>query len=175
MVRIRYRLTAEDFAELKAERRGGLIKRILRILAGSFLGLLGLALVWQACFFWSRHLWPADLTVASMGLVLLWVGIDAPGLTWLLHRLSDAHAQREIDVYEGKLAWSSGNRSHESAWIPERGFQENAKFSFYRRSDRMRGWLSRSALSILTRREAFERSCNNNPRPVATRSNAGSF
>ncbi len=130
MVRIRYRLTAEDFAELEAVRRGGPIKRILRILAGSFLGLLGLALVWQACFFWSRHLWPANLTVASMGLVLLWVGIDAPGLTWLLHRLSDPHAQREIDVYEGKLAWSSGNRSHESAWIPERGFQENARFFF---------------------------------------------
>ncbi len=126
MVAIRYSLTREDLAELEAERRGGILRRSFRILAGSFCGLLGLFTIWQVNFFFPRH--HGSGLITAMGVVCLWAGFECPGLAWLFGILSDPYAECELVVHPGKLAVSARGKTREFRWLPRRGFKESEKF-----------------------------------------------
>lgn len=130
MVTIRYRLTPEDLGELEAERRGGLAVRILRIPAGALVGGIGLVLVWQAIFFFPWNHWFGNLAPVGMGLVFLWVGTDLPRRKWLSLRFSHPFSESEVQIYEGKLVCSRGEKTQQFRWFPKRGFRENQNFFF---------------------------------------------
>jgi len=133
MVSITYSLAPEDFAELEAKRRGGLLFRALRIPVSAFVGFIGLFTVWQAVFFfpwntWDHRFW--NPAIAGLGLLILWVGLDLPGLTWLARRFNDRYAPQELRIYEGKIVSSRGGKTREFRWFPKRGFKESEGFYF---------------------------------------------
>jgi YcxB-like protein len=138
MVAIRYSLTPEDLAELKAGRRGGLLSRILRIPAAVLIGLIGLAMAWPAIFVFPWHPWDhwfGNLAIAAVGLFMLWVSLDMPGVRWLSQRLSDPRAESELQVYEGGIVCSCRGKIHYLRLRPQRSFRENRKFFFLRALD----------------------------------------
>jgi len=132
MVTIRYNLTPEDFAAFELERRGGLGRRILRIAAGVFLGVVGLIFVWQAFFSFPWNQWSGKLAIAALGLFFLWIGFELPGVSWLLRRFSNPYAECEIQVFDGKIVCSERGRTEQFRWLPRRGFKENGKYFFLR-------------------------------------------
>jgi hypothetical protein len=143
MVTISYSLTPEDLAELEAGRRGGFLFRILRIPVSALVGFIGLFIAWSAIFLfpwntWDHRFW--NPVIAVLGLFLLWVGLDWPGLTWLLNRFSDPYAPQELCIYEGKIVSSRGRKIREFRWYPKRGFKESQKFLFLRSSDNYAKW-----------------------------------
>jgi len=140
MVTITYSLTPEDLADLEAKRRGGPLRRVIRVAAGVLAGFVGLYWVWQAIFFFPRNHWLANLLIASVGLVCLWGGLEMPGLAWLLSRFADPHAQQELCIHEGKIVSSQGGKTRQFRWQPKRGFQESGKFFFLRASASEAKW-----------------------------------
>lgn len=126
MVAIRYSLTPEDYDELERERRGGILRRSFRILAGSFIVLIGVFTIWQVNFLFPRH--HGSVLITALGVVCLWGGLECPGLSWLFERLSDPYAERELTVHEGKLVVSALGKRQEFRWLPRRGFKESEKF-----------------------------------------------
>jgi hypothetical protein len=135
MITIRYSLTPEDLAELEAERRGGLFLRILRIPTGALIGLAGLFLTLQAIFFFPWNHWIGNLLIAALGIFLLWMGLDYPGLKWLSRRFFHPRDERELQIYEGGIVCSSRGKTQYLRRLPHRGFRENGKFLFLRASD----------------------------------------
>ena len=135
MVTIRYRLTPEDLAELEAVRRGGLFLRVLRIPTGAFIGLLGLFVTWQAIFFFPWNHWIGNLVIVCLGILLLWMGLERPGVKWLSERLSDPYAENEVQFYEGKIVCSCRGKTRQFRWFPPAGLQEKRQFFFVRARD----------------------------------------
>ena len=132
MLTVSYRLTPEDLAELDREARGGWFRRILGTPARGFLGGLGLLAVWQAFFLFPREHWFGNLAIAVCGTVFVWIALDFPGLRWFFHRLADPTAAQQVSFLDGKLIHSSGGKTQQLRWFPERGFKENEKFFFLR-------------------------------------------
>src|SRR6201982_782025 len=128
MVTIRYRRTPNDLAEIEAELRGGFLQQVFRIMAGAFLGLIGLIFLWQSVLFfpWSRSL--VNLGLVGLGLSFLWMGFEMPGMRWRSKRLGDPFAEWEVHVYEGKVATLSKGKSLQFRWLPQRGFKEKGNF-----------------------------------------------
>ena len=135
MITIRYSLTPEDLAELEAERRGGPFLRILRIPTGALIGLTGLFLTSQAVFFFPWNHWIGNPLIAALGIFLLWMGLEYPGLRWLSRRFFDPSAESELQIYEGGIVCSSRGKTQYLRQLPKRGFRENARFFFVRASD----------------------------------------
>jgi len=138
MVTIRYRLTPEDLAELEAERRGGLLFRILKIPAAALIGLIGLAMAWPAIFIFPWHPWDhwfGNLAIAGVGFFILWMGLEMPGLKRLSARFFDPCAESEVQLYEGKILSRCRGRSQQLRWFPSRGFKESERFFFLRARD----------------------------------------
>jgi hypothetical protein len=132
MLTVRYRLTPEDLAEPDREARGGWFRRILETPARGFLGGLGLMVVWQAFFLFPREHWFGNLAIAVCGALFVWIALDFPGLRWFFHRLADPTAAQQLSFLDGKLIHSSGGKTQQLRWFPERGFKENEKFFFLR-------------------------------------------
>jgi hypothetical protein len=132
MVTITYSLTPQDLAELEAERRGGLLRRSARIAFGAWIGFIGFFLACQAIFFFPWNHWFGNLVIAGLGLFLMWIGFELPGLRWLCSRFSDPYAPQELRIYEGKIASSCGGKTRQFRWTPKRGFKENDKFFLLR-------------------------------------------
>jgi hypothetical protein len=147
MLTVSYSLTPEDLAELDAEARGGWFFRILRIPVMALIGAIGLILLWQAFFFFSREPGFGNLVLAGLGGVFLWVALDWPGLRWLLQRLSDPTAPQQVSFVDGKLVYSSGRKTQELRWFPERGFKENEKFFLLRTPENGRLAIPKRAFS----------------------------
>jgi len=137
MVTIRYRLTPEDLAELDARRHGGICYRAFRIAVGAFIGVLGLTLAWPSFLIpwhpWTH--WFGNLAILGLGIFILWMGLDSPGLMWLSHRFSDPYAECEVRLYEGKVVCSRAGKTQQFRWFPKRGFRENEKFFLLRALD----------------------------------------
>jgi YcxB-like protein len=64
--------------------------------------------------------------------VLLWIGLEMPGLAQLFRLFADPHAELEVSVYEGKVVCSRRGNRQQFRWLPRRGFRENGKFFFLR-------------------------------------------
>jgi hypothetical protein len=62
----------------------------------------------------------------------VWIALDFPGLRWFFHRLADPTAAQQLSFLDGKLIHSSGGKTQQLRWFPERGFKENEKFFFLR-------------------------------------------
>jgi hypothetical protein len=135
MVTIRYRLTPKDLAELEEVRRGGILLRILRIPTGAFIGFLGLFGTWHAIFFFPWNHWIGNLVIACLGILLLWMGLEMPGLKWLSERFFDPNAESEVQIYEGKIVSSCRGKTRQLRWFPLRGFRERGQFFFVRARD----------------------------------------
>ena len=149
MVTICYSLTPDDYAELEAERRGGLVRRILRIAGGALVGFIGLFAIWQALCFFPRDHWLGNLSIAGIGLLFLWVGLEMPGLRRLFSRLADPYANQELCVHEGKIVSSQGGHTRQYRWQPKRGFRESPKFFFLRASASEAKWaIPKRALNL---------------------------
>jgi hypothetical protein len=148
MLTVSYSLTPEDLAELDAEARGGWFRRILAAPVRGLLGGLGLIVVWQALFFFPTEHWFGNLVIAGFGDFLLWVALDWPGLRWLLQRLSDPTALQQVSFMDGKLVYSSGGKTQQLRWFPERGFEENEKFFLLRTPENGRLAIPKRAFSL---------------------------
>jgi YcxB-like protein len=135
MVTIRYSLTSEDLAQLEEVRRGGLLLRMLRIPTGAFIGFLGLFVTWQAIFFFPWNHWIGNPVIACLGILLLWMGLEMPGLKWLSERFFDPYAESEVQIHEGKIVCSCRGKTRQFRWFPLRGFREKGQFFFVRARD----------------------------------------
>lgn len=136
MVSITYSLTPEDYAELEAqferERRNGWGRRVWRVAGGGIVGFLGVFATWQALFFFPWTFPSHNLLIAGTGLLMLWVGLQVPGLRWLLQRLSDPYATCELRIYDGNIVSMHSGKPRQYRWRAARGFKENEKFFFLR-------------------------------------------
>jgi|SRR5579872_100468 len=132
MVAIRYSLTREDYDELERERRGGIVRRAVRISFGSAAGLVGVFTIWQALFVFPWNHPRANLLFACMGLVCVWGGLEMPGLALFLRWISDPYALCELRIDDGNITCFRGGKSQQFRWRPSRGFKEKEKFFFLR-------------------------------------------
>ncbi len=74
MIAIKYTLTHEDYREIERARRGGIVRRIVRVSFGSLAGFVGVYTIWQALvlFPWNHPF--GNLLIACMGLICVWGG-----------------------------------------------------------------------------------------------------
>ncbi|HVN17728.1 MAG TPA: YcxB family protein [Dongiaceae bacterium] len=128
MLQIKYRLTEEDYAEIERERRGGFVRRVVRIGFGSLAGLVGVFTIWQAIFLFSWNRPFANVLLTCMGLICVWGGLEMPGLAQFLKRLSDPYAPRELQIDDRSITWVRGSKSGKLQWRPGRGFAESERF-----------------------------------------------
>lgn len=134
MVTIKYSFSQEDYQELERERRGGTLRRIVRVSFGSFSGFMGVYTIWQAVFLFPWNHPFRNLLIACMGLICLWGGLEFPGLALLLRCFSDPYGLRELRVEDASLTYLWDGSSRQFSWRPHRGFSENEKFFFLRAS-----------------------------------------
>src|SRR6516165_3168893 len=114
MVAITYSLTPVDYDEIEKERRGGIARRIVRIIFGALAGFVGVYMICQVIVFpWKNH--PlGSLLFLAMGLFCLWGGLEMPGLYPLLVCLSDPFAPRELRIDDKSITWRCGSRLQQS-------------------------------------------------------------
>lgn len=130
MVAIKFSLTPADYEEIERERRVRLVRRIVRISFGSFAGFVGVYTIWQTIYVFPWKHPHGNLLIACMGLFCVWGGLEMPGLTLLLRRISDPYAECELQIDDGKITCLRNRKSSQFQWRPSRGFKESEKFFF---------------------------------------------
>jgi hypothetical protein len=148
MVMFRYSLTAEDYAELELLRRGGIFRRSLRITVGVLLGCIGLFYLWPVFFVFPWNHWFGNVALASMGLLLLWLGLETPGLTWLSRFWIDPYAEREVVVRQGIITCSFNGRPQSFRWDPLSDLKEDGRFWFVQTKEHVRIAIPKRAVSV---------------------------
>ncbi len=132
MIAIKYTLTQEDYREIELARRGGIVRRIVRVSFGSLAGFVGVYTIWQALFLFPWNHPFGNLLIACMGLICVWGGLEMPGLALVLRWLSDPYAPQELRIDDGSITCLCSGKTRQFPWRPGRGFNENDKFFLLR-------------------------------------------
>jgi hypothetical protein len=132
MIAIKYIVTQEDYREIERARRGGIVRRIVRVSFGSLAGFVGVYTIWQALFLFPWNHPFGNLLIACMGLICVLGGLEMPGLALVLRWLSDPYAPRELRIDDGSITCLCSGKSRQFPWRPGRGFNENDKFFLLR-------------------------------------------